>query len=490
MPIRNKQRLRKTLRHSQQEAVASATMTGASDNFLNAFAVYLQAGAVQMGWLNALPQLFGALWQIGSVWLGGLFPRKPLVVGAALLQSLLVALMAALAVLRGVNYVEERAVFWLILLSIGYFSCLNIIQPHWRAWMGALVPPRRRGMFFARRTRLTMSSSLAVFIGGGAILALGEARSATWLGFTLLFGVAASGRLVSGWLLALMHDPDPGRHADKMRLRDSWRHVRDSLNDRTFRDYSFFVACLQGAVAVSAPFFSVYMLRDLGFSYVEFSLNNIASIATQFAMLHFWGRFSDRFGNHLVMVVSSVIIPLLPLLWLVSPDFHYLLLVQVVSGFAWSGFSLSTANYLYDIRPHHTNFALYAAIQAGTTALLVFAGAVLGGYAASHAETYLSSVWDPPSWLFAVFLASSILRMLVAAAFIPRLKEPHVRRRPQVLELIFRVARFNAVTGVSLDYMSVARKDEGEGGGGEVQARENTTAPAALRNGLSNRGDA
>lgn len=465
-PVRSrKERLRKTLRLSQQEAVASATMTGTSDNYLNAFAVYMQASVLQMGWLNAVPQLFGALWQIGSVWLGGLFPRKPLVVATALLQSAVVALMAVLALGYGLGWARESSVFWLILLSIGYFSCLNLIQPHWRAWMGGLVPARRRGVFFARRTRLTMIASLLIFVGGGGILALGDSLERTWLGFGLLFGVAALGRLVSSWLLGRMHDPVPAPEAGRSRLADSWRHVRESMKDPTFRHYSVFVAFMQGAVAVSAPFFSVYMLRDLNFSYLEFSVNNIASIATQFSLLHFWGRFSDRFGNHLVMVLSSCIIPVLPLLWLLSPDFFYLLLVQVISGFAWSGFTLSTANYLYDIRPHHTNFALYAAIQSGSSALLVFAGAILGGYVANHAEAgvvLLAPLWEPASLLFVVFLVSAILRMAVAAFFIPRLQEPQVRRRPRLLELIFRVARFNAVTGVSLDYMSVTRKS-GEG---------------------------
>src|SRR5690606_42108303 len=72
--------LRRTLRLSQQEAVASATMTATGDNFFNAFAIYLNATAVQMGWLTAIPQLFGALFQILSAWLGNYLPRKPLVV--------------------------------------------------------------------------------------------------------------------------------------------------------------------------------------------------------------------------------------------------------------------------------------------------------------------------------------------------------------------------------------------------------------------------
>ena len=52
--------LRRTLRLSQQEAVASATMTATGDNFFNAFAIHPQASAMQMGALTAVPQLFGA----------------------------------------------------------------------------------------------------------------------------------------------------------------------------------------------------------------------------------------------------------------------------------------------------------------------------------------------------------------------------------------------------------------------------------------------
>jgi MFS family permease len=461
MHQRRKEQLRKTLRCSQQEAVASATMTGTSDNFLNAFAVYLQATALQMSWLTAIPQLFGALWQIVSVWLGSHVQRRPLVVWVAFLQAGLVATMAGLAFSVGVTGASGSKVLWLIVLAVGYFSCLNVIQPHWRAWMGSLVPPRRRGTFFAARTRLTMMASLAVFVAGGVLLSQTDVYNRAWLGFGLLFGMAAVGRFVSAWLLSKMHDPDPQAGLNAMQLLDSWRHVRESLKDPTFRHYSFFVAAMQGAVAVSAPFFAVYMLRELNFTYLQFALNNIASVATQFVMLRFWGRFSDRFGNHLLMVMSSCMITVIPLFWLVSPRFYHLLLVQMLSGISWSGFTLSTANYLYDIRPHQTNFALYAAIQSGTSALLVFCGALLGGYVVRHAPEIadlLTGIWQPGSLLFLVFVTSSVLRMVVAAGFVPLLKEPKIRRRPKFLDLIFRVARFNAISGLSLDWMSVTRK--------------------------------
>ncbi len=456
-----KQKLRKSLRYSQQEAFAAATMTGTGDNFLNAFAIHLQASALQMGWLTAIPQLFGALAQVFSVWLGNWLRRKPLVVAVAVIQACVVAAMAVLAIYDGSNRLGSVGVGWLILLAAGYFICLNLIQPHWRAWMGALVPSRRRGKFFATRTRLTMIASLLVFVFGGVALTITDRAGMVWFGFALLFLVATVGRLLSAQLLSRMHDPmqEPAQQSGDLSL--SWQHVLESLRDPQFRHYSFFVAALQGSVAVSAPFFAVYMLAELQFTYLQYSLNSIASIATQFFMLRHWGYYADRFGNHLIMVICSCLISVIPLLWLVSPNFYYLLMVQMISGVCWSGFTLCAINYLYDIRPHQTNFALYAAIQSATTALAVCGGGLLGGYVARHVgdiAAVVAVIWQPDRLLVIVFVVSSVCRLAVVAGFLPRLEEPRIRRRPHLLEVVVRVVRFNAISGIALDWMSVARK--------------------------------
>lgn len=449
--------LRRTLNLSQREAAASATMTATSDNFFNAFAIYLQASAVQMGWLTAIPQLFGALFQVLSAWLGSYLPRKPMVVVTASIQTVVVLLLAGLAVSR-----PEGAVRWLIVLAVLYFSCLNFIQPQWRAWMGSIVPQRRRGTFFASRTRLTMAASLLVFVSGGVLLTYSDRMGIAWAGFAILFGTAAVGRALSSRYLYLMHDPDPMPHRDKRKgFWQSIKQLREALRDKTFRDYSFFVAGMQGVVAISAPFFALYMLRDLQFTYLQYSLNAIASIVTQFMTLSFWGRFTDRFGNRIVMRFCCLTIPLIPVLWMFSPQFYYLIAVQMVSGLVWSGFTLSTANYLYDIRPHKSDFAVYAATQSALGASMVFVGAVIGGYIAAGSDRLVAS-WDALSGLgsalFIVFSVSSVLRMVVATWFWCRAVEPRVRKRPKLLQIIFRVQRFNAITGMSLDWLSVTRR--------------------------------
>lgn len=450
-------RLRRTLRLSQQEAVASATMTATGDNFFNAFAIYLQASATQMGALTAIPQLFGAWMQLLSIWIGTRLPRKNLVVSVAAFQTLVVTAIGLIAM---ANLAQPSV--WLIVLASIYSAALNLIQPHWRAWMGSLVPARRRGAFFAVRTRLTMVSSLLIFIAGGGMLTFCAHHGSAGLGFALLFVFAALGRACSSVLLSKMHDPEPASEDQSHRiLRQSLRQLISALREPGFRHYTFFLSGMMGVVAISAPFFAVHMLKGLGFTYLEYSINAAASIVTQFLLLGFWGRFTDRHGNRVVILLTGCLLPCLPLLWLVSPNFYYLLLVQVASGAIWSGFTLSTSNFLYDLRPPRTGFAAYAAVQASITAGAVFAGGLTGGFLAANA-THLVALMPhwlaPSSPLFLVFVTSAALRVLVITWFIPRVNEPQTRRRPESLKLIYRISRFSALSGISLDWLTVTHK--------------------------------
>jgi MFS family permease len=162
------------------------------------------------------------------------------------------------------------------------------------------------------------------------------------------------------------------------------------------------------------------------------------------------------------MVSSSLLMPVLPMLWLVSENPYYLMCVQVVSGIAWGGFALSTANYLYDLRPPRADFASYAAVQSGLSALGVFMGALLGGYLASQLDEirlWLPGNLQPTHSVVLIFVLSSLLRLLIVAWFIPRSEELRVRRRPDILKVVYRVSRFTPGAGIVLDWLTVTRKD-------------------------------
>ncbi len=160
------------------------------------------------------------------------------------------------------------------------------------------------------------------------------------------------------------------------------------------------------------------------------------------------------------MAVASLMIPMLPSFWLMSDNFWYLLAVQGISGIAWGGFSLSTGNYLYDLRPHHSHLATYSALQSIITAAAVFAGAITGGYLADVLPTSITFFGNELAWnhnLFGVFAVSSVSRLTITLWFIPHMHELRLRRKTSIRSLLFRVARFTPVTGVVMDWIGIAR---------------------------------
>ena len=456
-PVKQKQ-LRQSLEYSQKESFASSLMTGSFDQYVNAFAVFLGANSIQIGWLNALPQLFGGLFQLIAVWFGQWVHRHRLIVVAAATQVVSLALVMLIALPLFPQFKIPLLLFSLVAFHIG----ANLIMPHWRAWMGQLVPDAIRGRFFGKRSRIAMLTSFSTFMLGGVLLTGSENIDQTWLGFFILFGIALGGRAASTILLSKMHDDHSlPTITERHSLSQSLRHQYSLWADTGFRRFSIFMALMQCFVALSGPFFAVYMLRDLQFSYLQFTLSTGSSIFMQFLMLPFWGKVCDRRGNRYVMAIGGTIIPFLPVLWLFSDTYLYIIAVQVLGGFAWSGFSLASANYLYDQKPRNIHFASYAAIHSSLGAVAVFAGSLCGGYLIQ---------WVPETVVFAglhvditrpivmIFLLSSILRAAAVLWFLPRAPELRVRDRGRVRDLVFRVARFTPNSGISLDVVNRRRR--------------------------------
>ncbi len=52
------------------------------------------------------------------------------------------------------------------------------------------------------------------------------------------------------------------------------------------------------------------------------------------------------------------------------------------------------------------------------------------------------------------------MRRRGAALVHSRAEEPHIRTRPQLLQIIFRVARYNTISGVVLDWLTVTEKKD------------------------------
>ncbi len=113
--------------------------------------------------IATLPPLLGSLAQLLSAWLvRRLRQRKRLILAGASLQALVWLPLLLLPLLY-----PKQAILLLVVCATLYHASGNFAVPLWISLMGDLVPERKRGRYFGRRTRLaTMTAFVALVIGG------------------------------------------------------------------------------------------------------------------------------------------------------------------------------------------------------------------------------------------------------------------------------------------------------------------------------------
>lgn len=448
----------KSLKHSIKDGVAYSLMTGAGESYFSAFAVFLKATAPQVALLASLPPLLASFFQVFAVYLGQHFKaRRSIVVTGALIQAVALFSIALLPI-----FYTSVPFSTVLLFVVVYYSGAHLGAPLWGSLMGAIVPVPVRGTFFGARTRFSSIASFSSLIVAGILLQLFDSGGLTRWGFVLIFLLGVVARGVSVWHLQQIHDP-PHEHSISGDVASLFQRGFFRGQSRFLR-FSVFFALMQGSVAISGPLIAIYLLRDLQFSYLQLTINTAASVLMQFLVLQRWGRLSDLFGNRIILRTTGFGIAVIPVLWTLSTDFYFLLCIQVLSGLLWSGFSLSAANFVYDLTEQEKRAGLMA-IHAVLSAVGVFVGASIGGLLAITLPSSLSLFGSEFSWLtaiYGVFVFSTFARLTVAIIFLPRLPEVRDVRRMSYSGLLFRVTRFSPISGVIFEVVNRKPKKEVE----------------------------
>jgi MFS family permease len=445
----------RSLKYSVRDGMACSAMAGAGETYLSAFALFLKASPSQVALLATLPALLGSLGQFLAAWLTRRTRRRQgLILAGAGLQGMMWLPILALPLL-----VPELAVPLLLVCVTLYHFCGHLAAPLWMSLMGDLVPERRRGRFFGCRTRFTTISSFAALVAAGLILHGFDGAGATLWGFVAIFSFAWIARMVSVYYLGRMHEPERAPAARERALDGDWL---SSVKGSGALWFSAYAVLMQSSVGISGPFFSVYMLRELELSYLQFMVATGTAVLVQILTLNTWGRIGDVFGNKLILRLTSFSVPLLPALWLVSDRFWWLMVVQVLSGVSWAGFSLSSGNLLYELVPSAQR-ATYAAFHNVLTAAGVFLGGMLGAALLQvlPAQTALFSLSGAATPLLSVFLISALARFTAAGLLLRKVQELRKPRRSlSPSAFVFRLARFNAFVGLTYEFVGAFRRPE------------------------------
>ena len=421
VPKSRTQQVRRSLRLGVFDGAAFSAMLGLSQDYIVPFALALKATTTHIGLMTSIPSLTMALSQMMAPRLTDRAgTRKRLILPVVIVHALM-----WLPILLVPYLFQDQRIWWLIgfLTMSAVFGSLG--NPAWGSLMADLVPEGMRGKYFGSRGRICGLVALVFsFIGAGV---LQYYKGNVFLGFSIIFGGAMLFRIVSWYFLSRMYEPPLVRLDGE---RHGMLQIMRNMGSSNMGRFIIYVSLMNLVTNLAGPFFAVYMLRDLGFNYVTY----IGVIATgtlaNIVFLTYWGRRSDKAGNIKVLKVTSVLVPVVPLLWLASHQVFYLIPVQIVSGFAWAGFTLASANFLYDAssRENRTQyFSIFNAMTGGAICI----GALLGGFLAPHLPRLLGNN------LLTLFLISGVLRAIVAATLLRSISE--VRRLPKTStgELLF-----------------------------------------------------
>ncbi|MBI5787996.1 MAG: MFS transporter [Candidatus Schekmanbacteria bacterium] len=424
---------KRSLTASLYDGIFACAMTGFTQDYFVPFLLLLGAGAKFIGTLGALPNLSAALVQLKSADLTVRYnSRKRIITHYVLLQALMLLPLTAIAWIRSAD-------LWLVIFIIVVFVCCGaFVIPPWGSLMSDLVKEDERGTFFGWRNRIIGFVTVGAALTAGVILNTCKKYNAVYHGFALIFAAAFIFRLISLYFLHKMHDP-PLHYKEEhhFTLYDFISRVRES----NFAKFVLFVACLNFSVNMASPFFSVFMLRELGFSYLTYTLVIVTAPLSVTLLMSRWGRHADKVGNLKVIRLTASLIGFIPWFWIINHHPLFLILSQVFAGFLWSGFNLCCSNFIYDAVMPEKRIRCIAYFNVFNGIALCL-GSLAGGFLLDKLPGFSGYK------ILSLFIISSALRLSVGWLLPGRLKEVRSVEKVHSLDLFFSVIGIRPVLGV------------------------------------------
>jgi MFS family permease len=237
--------------------------------------------------------------------------------------------------------------------------------------------------------------------------------------------------------------------------------LRRPLRDPNFCHLLKFLASWAVVSNIAAPFLTVYLIRQLGYSLATVTALGVASQLANASALYLWGRVSGRVSNKGVLATAlpTYFVCTGALILVNQPEHPWLgltllYMLHIFMGAATGGIALATGNLSLKLAPQGEGTSYLAvvgvvsAVAGGTAPLL--AGAIAEQLADRELEMVLR--WLAPGranevvvlslehWQF-LFVLSALAGLYVLHALSRVREDGHVSEQPVVQQFAIEAAR-------------------------------------------------
>jgi MFS family permease len=444
MPLSKKQ-TDKALKNSIKDGASYSAMDGITSTYSTPFALALGANDAQIGILNSVSNFFITI----SQHFAGKYIEKTGKKTVAQNLSLIQKLIWIPIILIPLFFLNQGVWLFIILLTLANVA-LSFSNTAWSSWMGSVVPENIRGSYFGKRNTIVSIFSFATTLLAGWLLGLMQGL----IGFSFVFFLAFVFGLISYFYLTKI--PETGYKKIERKRLDVFDSIKKFKRYSNFKPFTTHMALVSFAVNLASPFFTVYMLNVLKIGYEWYGIVIASEILARIFMQRYWGKLSDKFGDRVVMSLCNILIVFYPFFFLFAKNSFHLILISIFSGIAWSGFDLTSFNYLLDVTPPEKRTS-YIANYKMIVGFALFLGPLSGGFLSLYLSNS-SFFWL--SSLQILFLLSFILRGIATAYGLPRLKEARAEKTLPVTDVFLKAFAVYPMRGITHELIYVENRFE------------------------------
>lgn len=390
----------------------------ASDNilvtYLTIYILALGATQGQIGLMSSLSSLSAAIVLLpGAMLVERLGRRRPIVLTGAGWARFALLPLGLLPFFVHAPWI----VFVAIGLSVSRDLMANLTYPAWMSLTGDVVPIEGRGRYFSSRNFIMGLSGIIITLLAGLIIS----RVGQPGGFQVALVVAFV--LGMGSIYSFSHITDRPKPLAFPKVKEPLALaalLREMATHRDFLIFAAITALWNFSLNIAGPFFNVYLVEGLHSSAAMIALTAVASSLASMLGQRKMGDLNDRWGARRLAMITGLLIPIVPLLWVFARAGWHIIPINLLSGLLWGGYNLASFNYLLMITPENRRARYSALFQIIVTVSLAL-GAALGSLVVTN-------------WGFnSVFIASAAGRLIAALLFV-FLTARHVRRMNRTAE--------------------------------------------------------
>lgn len=448
----NPKELSSALDYVIYDGITTQIMVSATEGiYLISFALILGASNFYIGLIAAVPFLSQIAQFLGIILIRKAQNRKLIVLSASALSRLILIIIAIAPFIVSFKVALNILVGGLLVRNL--LGAIGGVS--WNSWMKDLIPENTMGQFFAKRMGKAAMVGIPLLITFSLFLDYWTTQfpNQEIVGYSILFLAGMAAGLIGLYFLYKTPEITINPQMTSISLQDLFARP---FKDRKFTNLLLFLFVWNFSVNLAAPFFTVYMLEQLGLSIFYVTGFMIISMVMSMMFLRIWGSVIDRFSNKTALLLAGPLFASTFVLWTFTTlggtyflTIPLIFLIHIINGVTISGIVLATGNIALKLSPKDQSTPYLATVgitNSIASGLAVIFGGLMVDYFVDKTLTisisYTTSTssfsiptFDLEQWEF-VFIFAFILSLFALERLSIVHEEGRIDRRDAIVDIL------------------------------------------------------